>query len=241
MKDILKLYDELKKIEGVDLALVETYIKLALKESNCANLQELVEIITAKKAEMDAFNDKSKEYSKKLNDNSSEQKALLNSQIIEHNSITKKSSLLLLAILGVVGIDVVVVVTLFNIPAVIFAIVTILIAAKSGLKLRSRFYKTYDKNQERLDELNADAIAISNELNRALFEVVHLQDTINDLNAVVENISDFIETYISVKTNPEALSEEEDLEEDNKVIDSQEQTESNSEPIEHKLGHAKTL
>lgn len=241
MKDILKLYDELKKIEGVDLALVETYIKLALKESNCANIQELVEMITAKKVEMDAFNDKSKEYSKKLNDNSSEQKVLLNSQIIEHNSITKKSSLLLLAILGVVGIDVVVVVTLFNIPAVIFAIVSILIAAKSGLKLRSRFYTTYDKNQERLDELNADAIAISNELNRVLFEVVHLQDTINDLNAVVENISDFIETYISVKTNPEALSEEEDLEEDNQVIDSQEQTESNSEPIEHELGRAKTL
>lgn len=231
MKDILKLYNELKKIEGVDLALVETYIKLALKESNCANLQELVELIAKKKEEVDAYNKKSKEYSKKLSDNSSEQKALLNSQNIEHNSITKKSSLLLLAILGVGTIDVAVIVILFNIPAVIFAVVTYLLAAKFGLKLRSRFYKTYDKNQERLNELNDEATTISNEFNRVLFEIVHLQDTINDLNAVVENISDFIETYISVKTNPESLSQEEDLVDETIEIDSQETVEPKSKPI----------
>lgn len=218
MKDIKKLYDQVKNIKGIDMALIDAYISVILKKSGCSSIEELVELVYKKERKAAALHDSSTELNKKIFSIMEEERQLLSQQmVLKDEAVFKSTVRVLLPIIGVMGIGAACVTIFFNLPSVVLAVIALLVAAKVGLSARDRIWSEFNLCKARYDELCSQDATFSEDLNENLFASLNLNSEINDLGKIFADITTFLETYISVteKVDPESLVQDTTLEDDN--------------------------
>lgn len=220
MEKILKLYETVKNIKGIDMFLIDSYIKVILQKFECETIEELVESVRAKEKEATELHNYSSELNEKLRKIMEEERSLLSHLIDLRNEATYKcTTRVLLPILGVMGVGASCVVIFFNIPSLLLSLVSLFAASRIGLSVRDKIWSEYGVNKARYEELNGQESLLSNEFNQKLFEALSLNNSINELVKTVGDITTFLETYISVteKVDPESLIQYSALEEHGEV------------------------
>lgn len=199
MKDILVLYDKVKNIEGVDRFLIDSYIKVILKELNCETIEDLVNLLVDQEKKKEELYHESLELSQKMDEVLSDKKKLLEQKGLLLNELSKKNIRILVMILGVLGVAAGIAVSFFSIQSFIAAIVLVFSTARFGMNLRNKNYVSCNNNEAQLNvicELERD---ISSLENKNTFALLRLEDSINDITKIMDKISTFLETYASSK------------------------------------------
>lgn len=209
--DILKLYNKVKNIEGVDTALINSCVKAIVKDADCETLEELVCLMQEKEKEANELHDKSSELNKENYRVLEEKKRVLAEQSELRDALTKKDIVILFAIFGVMGVAAGMVAFFPGILSIIIGIVCVLIAGKIGMDAKNNIWSGYNENQKYLDELTNRECDLSSEMNQKIFMSINLMNSIQDLNKVVETIKTFLESYAKEKgiTLEEELTQDE--------------------------------
>lgn len=216
MENILKLYEIIKNTKGVDIALIDSYIKVILKDSECETIEELINLIKEKENEAATLHESTSELNQNLYNIMEEKRKLLDQQIDLKNEASSKSLIkVLLPILGVMGIGVVCVVIFFNIPVLLLALASLFAAVKIGLNAKEIIWSDYNINVAKLDELSTQEIDLNSQFNQKLYEAIGLNNSIDGLGKTVKDIVTFLETYVTVskKNESESLTQDTTLEE----------------------------
>lgn len=216
MENILKLYEIIKNTKGVDIALIDSYIKVILKDSECETIEELINLIKEKENEAATLHESTSELNQNLDNIMKEERKLLDQQIDLKNEASSKSIIkVLLPILGVMGIGVVCVVIFFNISVLLLALASLFAAVKIGLNAKEIIWSDYNINVAKLDELSTQEIDLNSQFNQKLYEAIGLNNSIDGLGKTVKDIVTFLETYVTVskKNESESLTQDTTLEE----------------------------
>lgn len=216
MKNIIDLYNNIKNINGVDIALVDAFIKTLIKKTNCETLEELVNLMQEKENDVSKLHDESIELSEKNSIVLEEQKKLLEEQSKLKRSAENKSGGIIFAILGIMGIAAGLVTVFPSILYIILAVVLVLITAKVGMDINIRNWSACRENEKKLADLEEQELDLNAKSSRNIFLLIDLTNSIQEIKNVMEDVTTFLESYAEAKgvTVEDKLTQDEVVQEE---------------------------
>lgn len=205
---LIELYNKVKGLKDVDMMIVDAYFSTILKEVGFSSVDELVEAVNKNADEMKAIHSHSSEINYKIYQIDQELIKVNSKQFELMKKNSRKSSLILLALLALLGLNTCLLVVLFNIPACLFAVVLLVFGSKYAWKQKAKVWKEYNENQEYIDEKESELIVLNNEFTSNLANLMSLNNIGNDYKKYMDTINEFLLTCVRIHGQNEEQTQE---------------------------------
>lgn len=195
--NILELYEKIKNIKGVDIALLDSYLKVILKDADCESVEELFQKISECNDDLN----KNQESSNTLRANldsimESKKNIQIDKNLIKY-LVSWKSLFVLFLVFTVMALAATGIAINFSLLSVVVGIASVGLSGFVFIKINNKIMQPYYDLVEKSDKLDEEEKSINLEYNQVIEDLLSLNEQRSLLNKVNDEASTFINTYLN--------------------------------------------
>ncbi len=194
--NILELYEKIKNIKGVDIALLDSYLKVILKDADCESVEELFQKISEYNYSLEQKKNESEELSSKLDCIMNLKSQLITEKIEIRDLATAKSMLLLLGVFIIMAIAAASIAINFTLLTCVIAAASVVISGFTYTKINNKIMQTYYDILDKCDKTDEEEKTYSLDHNKVVEDLLSLNEQGRILNKVNDEACTFINTYL---------------------------------------------